>query len=75
MKACPFCGGTDIRYSLKSSTSQFQPIFYAAFYCWDCNTYGPRVLYKPESKHARRYDIEKNEKIKAVAVEKWNSRA
>ena len=75
MKACPFCGSTDIRYSIKSSTSQFMPIFHACFYCWECNTYGPRVLYKPGIKNISRRDIEKNEQIKQVAAEKWNLRS
>jgi hypothetical protein len=51
------------------------PIFHACFYCWDCNTYGPRVLYKPGTKNINRRDVEKNEQIKQVAAEKWNLRA
>lgn len=75
MRACPFCGSSDIRYSIKGSTSQFKPIFHACYYCWDCNTYGPRVLYKPDSKYIKRYDVEKNEKLRQVAAEKWDNRA
>lgn len=73
MKPCPFCGGTDIRYSLKASASICHRNYHACFYCWDCNTYGPRVLYTSDH-NVHRYSVAENENIKQAAAEKWNSR-
>ena len=73
MKPCPFCGSSDIRYSIKTGTSNFKRIYHASWYCWDCNTYGPRVLYKP-AEDIHRSTIEKDEGLKLTALELWNGR-
>jgi hypothetical protein len=73
MKPCPFCGSTKIKYSVKTTRQQFQPVWHAAFYCWDCNCYGPRALYKP-NKDLRRWDVEKDENLKAQALDLWETR-
>ena len=73
MKSCPFCGSSDIRYSIKTGTSNFKRIYHASWYCWDCNTYGPRVLYKP-AEDIHRSTIEKDETLKAAALKLWETR-
>jgi transposase-like protein len=73
MKPCPFCGSSDIRYSIKTGTSNFKRIYHASWYCWDCNTYGPRVLYKP-AEGAHRSTVEKDETLKAAALKLWETR-
>jgi transposase-like protein len=73
MKPCPFCGSSDIRYSIKTSTSNFKRIYHASWYCWDCNTYGPRVLYKP-AEGVHRPTVENDEGLKLTALELWNGR-
>ncbi len=74
MKPCPFCGSTKIKYSIKTGTSNFKRIYHACWYCWDCNTYGPRVLYKPETNYPGRTNIERNEELKAEALKLWENR-
>ena len=72
LKPCPYCGGEDIRYSLKTGTSDFKRIYHAAMYCFNCHCYGTRVLIKnPE---ANRYDVERNEQYRKLAENKWNER-
>ena len=74
METCPFCGGSDIRYSLKASANIGRRNYHACFYCWNCNTYGPRVLYTADP-DVHRHTVEHNEELKRAAAEKWNSRS
>ena len=71
MKECPWCKSTDIKYSLTTSASQFKRSYHACFYCWDCNCYGPSVIYKPE-KDEHRHTVASNEMLKQRAAEKWD---
>ena len=71
LRPCPYCGGSDIRYSIKSTTLQFKKAYHASMYCWDCNSYGPRVLYKSDE---HRYDVEHNENLRKQAESLWNRR-
>ena len=43
LKPCPFCGSTDIRYSLKI-TGHFDVRYHASMYCNKCHCYGARTL-------------------------------
>ena len=73
MEKCPFCGGQDIRYSLKGSERFGRRTYHACFYCWDCNAYGPRVSYiAPPDVY--RHEVEHNDALKQAAAEKWNKR-
>ena len=74
MQACPWCKSTDIRYSVKKSNSLGKSTYHAAFYCWNCHCYGPRVLYKPEGKVPGHVTVERNEELKEQARLAWESR-
>lgn len=73
MRECPWCKGTDIRYSIRTSTSNFKRIYHASFYCWDCNCYGPRIIYKPDDT-MHRVDVERNLELKQQALNAWENR-
>ena len=76
LKPCPFCGGTDIRYSLKI-TGHFDVRYHATMYCNKCHCYGARTL----TGMVHHYDykgrtvIKNDATIKAAAIEAWNRRA
>ena len=76
LKPCPFCGGTDIRYSLKV-TGHFDVRYHAAMYCNDCHCYGARTLtkYVPHDYYKGRTAIEKDPEIREMAERAWNRRA
>ena len=73
MEKCPFCGGQDIRYSLKGSERFGRRTYHACFYCWDCNCYGPRIIYKPDS-DVHRFDVERNTELRQQALVAWENR-
>lgn len=64
MLPCPFCGGTDIRYSVT--------VAHTMCYCNTCHCYGPRVIVRTIYK--RRTDKEKDEALKTEAIRLWNKR-
>ena len=68
---CPFCGGEHIDYSVKTC-GRWERKYHVAMYCKDCNCYGARVLITPTE--STRYDVEKNQKYKQLAIEQWNTR-
>ena len=68
---CPFCGGEDIGYSVKT-TGRWERKYHVAMYCKDCNCYGKRVLVTPTEN--TRYDVEHNEEYKKLAIKAWNTR-
>ena len=74
LKPCPFCGGEDIRFSVKTTTINFDRAYHFAMYCRKCNCYGARTLWKYDGK-MRRVDIDRNDSFKAQAIEAWNRRA
>lgn len=71
LKCCPFCGGEDIGYSVKT-TGRWERKYHVAMYCKDCNCYGKRVLITPTEN--TRYDVEHNEEYKKLAINAWNTR-
>lgn len=75
LKPCPFCGSTDIRYSLKI-TGCFAVRYHASMYCNKCHCYGARTLTENVSQYdyKGRTNIEQDETIKQKAIEKWNTR-
>ena len=76
LKPCPFCGGTDIRYSLKV-TGHFDVRYHAAMYCNECHCYGARTLTKfvPHDYYKGRTAIENDAEVKEMAERAWNRRA
>lgn len=74
LKPCPFCGGEDIRFSVKTTTINFARAYHFAMYCSKCHCYGARALWKYDGK-MRRVDIDRNDSFKAQAIEAWNRRA
>ena len=76
LKPCPFCGSTDIKYSLKI-TGHFDVRYHASMYCNKCHCYGARTLTKSirHNDYKGRHQIEADESIRKQAEEAWNRRA
>ena len=75
LKPCPFCGGKDIRQSIKI-TGRFDVAYHVAYFCSDCHCYGARIL-TPKVRHndyKGRASIETNERYRELAAEAWNRR-
>ena len=76
---CPFCGNTDIRYSIKSTqVANRKPAFHVTCYCNSCHCYGPRILVKVDedkSKYTSKYEIERNKELEDATYEAWNKRS
>ena len=72
LKPCPFCGSYYIDYSIKTCGS-FRKQYHVAMYCKECNCYGKRTLIKPTE--TGRWEIERNEEYKKLAIEGWNTRS
>ena len=68
---CPFCGGENIGYSVKT-TGRWERKYHVAMYCKDCNCYGKRVLVTPTEN--TRCAVERNEEYKKLAIKAWNTR-
>ena len=75
LKSCPFCGGNNIDYSVKTG-GIYNKIrkYHIAMYCKECNCYGKRTLVKLTEEECSRYDVENNEKYKDLAIKAWNTR-
>ena len=71
LKPCPFCGSNNIDYSIKTCGS-YRKQYHIAMYCKECNCYGKRTLIKPIE--TARWEIEKNESYKKLAIVAWNTR-
>ena len=71
LKPCPFCGSNNIDYSIKTCGS-YRGQYHIAMYCKKCNCYGKRTLIKPIE--TARWEIEKNESYKELAIIAWNTR-
>ena len=69
LKPCPFCGGSDVRYSIKTVGVGY----HAAFYCNYCHCYGPGYIARGPFEN--RNEIERNEHTKRWARNLWNKRA
>lgn len=73
IEPCPFCGNTDIRFSVKTTTISYERAYHFAMYCPKCHCYGARVLWKYDGK-MHRTAIERNEEFKNQAIDLWNRR-
>ena len=71
LKPCPFCGSNNIDYSIKTCGS-YKRQYHISMYCKECNCYGKRTLIKPIE--TTRWEIEKNESYKELAIAAWNTR-
>jgi hypothetical protein len=74
LKPCPYCGGKDIRFSIKTTTIYYERAYHFTMYCWDCNCYGPRVLHKCGRHIYNRSELEKSVDFYTQAAEAWNRR-
>ena len=74
LKPCPFCGGNNIGYSIKTTTIQFKRAYHFSMYCKDCNCYGARTLWKCDTNSINRVALERNEDFKQNAIKAWNTR-
>lgn len=72
VKPCPFCRSTNIKYSVKGKRYYYQ----AAYYCRDCNCYGPRILseHVAETSYPQKCAILREGSLQQQAEEAWNSR-
>lgn len=76
LKPCPFCGSTNLDYSIKIK-GHFEIYYHAVIYCKNCRTYGPRVITQ-KVKHADytgRDAIETDIEYKEKAIQAWNKRS
>lgn len=78
LKPCPFCGSDKIDLSMQVSTHLSDRWYKVAYYCKNCNSYGPRVVYK--TKEFVRSLIEKMFRQEGNSTRKeaenlWNKRA
>ena len=75
LKPCPFCGGKDIRYSLKTKGTRIIK-YHATMYCNGCHCYGRRTLTRnlKQEDYSDRRDIQKDQAIKEEAMKAWNAR-
>lgn len=76
LKDCPFCGSNKIELSM-SVSGHFEKYYKIAYYCKSCNTYGPRVIYKPgtDNRHYAEKELQKEGNPSRMEAEKmWNRR-
>lgn len=73
LKPCPFCGGTDIQYSIKT-TGGYKRQYHASMFCNTCHCYGARILYQVPNKDYSRYLVENDTELHEKAIEAWNRR-
>jgi len=75
LKACPFCGGNDIRFSLKTRGVR-EIKYHATMYCNDCHCYGKRTLTQsiPSSNYSGRRAIKNDKTVQELAIAAWNTR-
>ncbi len=77
IKPCPFCGSTNIDYSIKTTGRSRNINYHVQMYCKKCHTYGPRVLVSGKQLSSGgliRHEVEKDELFKQKATDKWNER-
>lgn len=73
VKPCPFCGGSNIKFSFKvASRKRISATYHACMYCDDCKASSPRVLVHVSTENFR---LNANEDtFKEQALEQWNRR-
>lgn len=83
---CPFCGSTDIKYSVKKAPDRVDMDvstgklvvthfirFYIAMYCDNCHCYGRRILIDSDNK-IKRMNLSNDPKYREFAEKAWNER-
>jgi len=75
LKACPFCGGEDIKYSTKTKGDGR---YHAAMFCNSCHAYGKRTITKDFKRDGKRYvfrsDVQEDTEYVEIAGKEWNTR-
>lgn len=76
LKACPFCGSSNLEYSTKAKPNGRKRQYHATIYCKDCRAYGPRVLSQniTDSEYIKRTDMRNDDKLEEATIEAWNTR-
>lgn len=76
LKNCPFCGGSNIRYSTKTFGTGRKSQYHASYYCNSCHCYGARVLSNKVDRddYDGRREMETSERLRKAAEEAWNKR-
>ena len=74
IKSCPFCKSSNIRYSCKKSGRWSECYYSASMYCFDCNSYGPRVLSEKfeDRDYSRAREIREDSELRRKAIDAWN---
>ena len=73
LKPCPFCGSTDIRYSIKIALHRRNKQQHRiSMYCWKCNCYGARTVIDTSGRN--RHEVEHDTNLERIAAETWNRR-
>lgn len=73
IKPCIFCGGINIKFSIKvASRKRTSATYHACMYCDDCKASSPRVLVHVTCNN--RILVENDEYFKEQALELWNRR-
>lgn len=71
IKPCPFCGGINIKFSIKvASRKRTSVTYHACMYCDDCKASSTRVLVNVT--YNNRSLVENDESFKEQALELWN---
>lgn len=73
LDSCPFCGSTKIRLSSKTTQINRKTGSHVCFYCWDCNTYEPRVVVHSRDYHLN-YPYMVSKDVIEEAANRWNKR-
>jgi len=68
LKPCPFCGGTNLAISDKTTTINYKRKRHVSVYCKNCNCYGARHI--GEEFHYNRATDSSHNKAKEL----WNNR-
>lgn len=73
IKPCPFCGGSNIKFSFKvASRKRTSATYHACMYCNDCKASSPRVLVHVATENFKL--VENEDDFKEQAIKLWNMR-
>lgn len=73
VKPCPFCGGSNIKFSFKvASRKRTSAVYHACMYCNNCKASSPRILAHIAIENYRL--LETDESFRKQALELWNKR-
>lgn len=73
VKPCPFCGGSNIKFSFKvASRKRTSAVYHACMYCNNCKASSPRILAHIATGNYRL--LETDESFRKQDLELWNKR-